>query len=198
MGLDLKYEKGQTPLDDDEKEGLLIKSIATREELDEAEQLNIEQAIEWTLRRKFDKGMVLTEKYINDLHARMYGNVWGWAGNFRKSNKNIGIDKLQIPMALRQLIDDCKYWIERNAFPADEIAIRFKHRIVNIHCYPNGNGRHSRLMGDVIISHLLGGPVFTWGSSNLVTQGDTRERYLEAIWAADGGEFEALLKFARS
>lgn len=198
MGPDLNYMHGQTPLEEDEKEGLLIKTISTRQELDEMEQLNIESAIEWTLRRRFQKDEVLSELFINGLHKRMYNQVWRWAGTYRKTDKNIGVDKLQIPVALRQLIDNCKYWIEEKLFSPDEIAIRFKHGIVKIHCYANGNGRHSRLIGDVIISHLLGGKVFTWGRDNLVKDGEVRKKYLEAVRAGDRGDFRLLLQFARS
>lgn len=198
MGLELTYGEGQTPLEEEEKEGLLVKTISTREELDELEQLNIQDAVEWTLRRKFNQGEILTEKFINGLHKRMYREVWRWAGEFRKTNKNIGVDKNSIPTALRQLIDDCNYWIEQSVYNPDEIAVRFKHEIVKIHCYSNGNGRHSRLIGDVIISHLFGGKVFSWGNGNLSKDGEVRKRYLEAVRASDNREYDLLLKFARS
>src|ERR1700750_2035637 len=108
MGLDLEYGEGQTPLDDDEKEGLLIPTIATRGELDEFEQQNIEQAILWTLKRTFKPQAILKEEFIKNVHKRMYGDVWAWAGEFRKTNKNIGVDKWQIPTDLRNLLDDAK------------------------------------------------------------------------------------------
>jgi Fic-DOC domain mobile mystery protein B len=198
MGLDLEYMDGQTPLDEDEKEGLLIKTIATRGELDEFEQQNIEQAIAWTLNRSFRKEAILVEEFVTSIHKRMYGDVWKWAGNFRKTGKNIGIDKWQIPTALRSLLDDTKYWIDNGTFNPDEIAIRFKHRIVSIHCFANGNGRHSRLMADIIIEKVFKQPVFTWGAANLIKQGDTRSAYLTAIKAADAGNINLLVKFARS
>ena len=116
MGLDLIYNDGQTPLDEDEKEGLLIKSIATRGELDEFEQKNIEDAIQWSLTRRFKSEQILSETFILALHKRMYKNVWRWAGEYRKTNKNIGVDKLEIPVALRSLIDDASYWHENNVY----------------------------------------------------------------------------------
>lgn len=198
MGLDLEYQEGQTPLDDDEKEGLRIESIATREELDEFEQQNIEQAVEWTMKRSFKYSAILTEDFVQKLHKRMYGDVWDWAGEFRKTNKNLVIDKWQIPTELRYLLDDTRYWIENNTYPADEIAIRFKHRIVAIHCFPNGNGRHSRLMADIITGKVFKQPVFTWGAASLVKGGDARVAYLAAIKQADRGDIEPLIKFARS
>lgn len=198
MGLDLEYLDGQTPLDEDEKEGLLIKAIATRGELDEFEQQNIEQAIEWTLRRSFKADSILTEEFIRDVHKRMYSDVWQWAGDFRVTNKNIGVDKWQIPIELRSLLDDTKFWLDNNIYGADEIAVRFKHRIVSIHCFANGNGRHSRLMADIIIEKIFKQPVFTWGAASLVKQGDTRAAYLKAIKIADKGDIQPLIIFARS
>lgn len=197
MGLDLKYEEGQTPLDENESEGLLLKTITTQGELNEAEQLNIEEAIEWTLRKKFSVDDILSETFCNELHRKMYSEVWRWAGTFRKTNKNIGVDKFQIPVDLRTLIDDCRFWINNKTYPEDEIAVRFKHRIVSIHCYSNGNGRHSRLMADVLVSHVLGRPVFSWGAGNLVPAGEARERYLKALKMADKGDIKMLVEFAR-
>ena len=198
MGLDLEYIDGQTPIDEDEKEGLLIETIATKGELDEFEQQNIEEAMQWVFGRKFKARDVFTEKFICHLHKRMYGNVWSWAGEFRKTNKNIGIDKYLIPVELKVLCDDAFYWVENETYPPEEVAIRFKHRIVSIHCFPNGNGRHSRLMGDIIIEKIYGQDPFSWGAGNLVKAGDTRTTYLQAVKAADQGEYTPLLTFARS
>jgi Fic-DOC domain mobile mystery protein B len=128
----------------------------------------------------------------------MLGNVWKWAGSFRNSDKNIGIDKHQIAIALRLLLDDCKYWIDNNTYSGDEIAVRFKHRIVSIHCFANGNGRHSRLMGDVIIEKIFRLDVFTWGAKTRIQTGQLRAKYLAALHEADRGNYTLLLEFARS
>ena len=194
MGLDLDYTDGQTPLEDDEKDGLLIPTITTRGELDEFEQQNIEQAVQWSLGRSFKAETIFTEEWIRSLHKRMYGNIWYWAGEFRNSNKNIGVDKWQISTALRSLLDDVKYWYAHNIYTPDEITIRFKHRLVSIHCFPNGNGRHSRLMADIIIEKIYHQPVFTWG----IEKGEARSKYLQALKVADEGDFSLLLKFGRS
>ena len=151
MGLDFEYIAGQTPISEEEKEGLLIRSITTRGELDELEHLNIEKAIKWTLNNKFNKENILTEEFIRSIHKKMLGDVWKWAGQFRKSEKNIGVLWYRVPVELKVLLDDTQYWIENETFSPDEIAIRFKHRLVSIHCFSNGNGRHSRLMADIII-----------------------------------------------
>jgi Fic-DOC domain mobile mystery protein B len=198
MGLDLIYNDGQTPLDEDEKKGLLIKSIATRGELDEFEQQNIEDAIQWSLTRKFKSEQILSETFILALHKKMYKNVWRWAGEYRKTNKNIGVDKLEIPVALRSLIDDASYWLENNVYEPDEFALRFKHRLVSIHCFPNGNGRHSRMIADIIIEKIYQLPVFSWGSKSITDENDSRKKYLIAIRKADKGYLDLLLKFARA
>lgn len=198
MGLNLEYIDGQTPVDEDEKEGLLIETISTRNELDEFEQLNIEEAVQWVLGKNFKASEIFTEKFICDLHRRMYGHVWKWAGEFRKSNKNLGVDKHQIPLQLKMLCDDALFWIQNKTYPNVEIAIRFKHRLVSIHCFPNGNGRHSRLMADIIIDKIFNENVFTWGAGNLTKPGQARAAYLKAIKQADSGNYKPLLEFARS
>ncbi len=198
MGLSLEYNDGQTPLDEDEKEGLLIPTIATRAELDEFEQQNIEDALQWVLGRTFNAKVILSEKFIRNMHKRMYSDIWAWAGKFRKSNKNLGIDKWQIPIALNALCADTLYWIRNKSFSPDEIAIRFKYRLVSIHCFANGNGRHSRLMADLLIYHVYKLPFFTWGAGNLIPQGKVRDIYLEAVKGADQGNYQPLLDFARS
>jgi Fic-DOC domain mobile mystery protein B len=178
---------------------LLIPSVTTRGELDEVEQRNIEEAIRWTMerRKKFTADEVLTEQFIKELHQRMIGDVWKWPGTFRNSNKNIGIDKYEISTELRKLLDDCKFWIKNKTFSEDEIAIRFKHRIVSIHCFANGNGRHSRLMGDIIAEKIFGKEVFSWGGHDLAQTGEFRSTYLKALREADQGNHERLLEFAR-
>lgn len=198
MGLDLAYIHGQTPLDEDEKEGLLIRAIATRGELDEFEQQNIEHAVQWTLGRSFKPETIFTEAFIRMVHKRMYADVWSWAGTFRKTNKNIGIDKWQIAIELRKLLDDVQYWHENNTYQPCEIAIRFKHQLVSIHCFPNGNGRHSRLMADIIINKIYKMPVFTWGAAQVAVEGDIRADYLKALKAADHGDYDLLMAFANS
>ena len=198
MGINLEYDSGQTPIDPEEKRGLLIKSITNRKELDEHEQLNIENAIEWTLKKKFKKEELLGIPFVLELHKKMFGQVWNWAGKFRNSNKNIGVDKFQIQPKLKLLIDDCKYWVENKIFPEDEIAIRFKHRLVSIHPFVNGNGRHSRLTGDVIVNKVFQIPVFTWGSKLVVSGDDLINIYLNSLRNADNGDYTKLLLFARS
>lgn len=198
MGLDDELVDGQTPLDEEEKEGLRIVTITTRGELDEFEQQNIERAIQWTMGRKFKAEQILSENFVKLLHEKMYGDVWSWAGTFRKTNKNIGEDWYQVPIQLRKLLDDCKYWIDHGTHPPDEVAVRFKHRIVQIHCFSNGNGRHSRMMGDLIIEKIFGRTVFSWGAnSDLTKMGGARAEYLKAIKAADANDLTSLLEFAR-
>ena len=197
MGLDLDYAEGQTPLDEDEKEGLLIPSITTRVELDEFEQLDVEKAIEWLLAVKLNISKILSEDFVKGLHKRMFGDIWKWAGEFRKTNKNIGVDKFIIGMELKNLLDDCNYWIENKVFSEDEIAVRLSHRMVHIHPFANGNGRHSRLMADVLVTKGFGKPYFTWGSVSLTKQSEARIKYLRALRDADKNDYKSLIEFSR-
>ena len=198
MGLEFDYKDGQTPLDEEEKEGLKIKSITTQGELDEFEQLNIEKAVEWTIHTKLKPENILTEKFIRNLHKKMYCDVWKWAGQFRRTEKNIGILWTKIGIELKNLLDDTKYWIENKTYSSEEIAIRFKHRIVSIHCFSNGNGRHSRMMADIIMESIFGGEIFTWHQSNMVKANQKRKQYIEALKEADNGIIKPLIEFAKN
>lgn len=198
MGLDFEYNPGQTPLDPEEIDGLLIDTISTRGELDEFEQQNIEEAMQWVLTRRLRPDQILTVDFICQLHKKMYGHVWSWAGQFRNTEKNIGIARYRIGPELKTLLDDALYWVEHHTYPPEEIALRFKHRIVSIHCFANGNGRHSRLMADIIIDKIFKQDVFSWGAANLVQQGETRVSYLQAVRVADTGDITPLIVFARS
>ncbi|TNC82065.1 MAG: mobile mystery protein B [Oleiphilus sp.] len=190
----IEEDEASTPLTEEEKLELIPSYISIRSELNEAEQRNILKAEEWTFLRNRD---VLSEKFLKDLHKKMLGDVWKWAGQFRKTERNIGVDPVQIAIDLRNLIDDCKCWVKYGSYEPDEIAARFAHRLVKIHPFPNGNGRHSRIAGDALLVSL-GQERFSWGSNNLVDAGETRKRYLEALYVADNHDYSLLLKFVRS
>jgi len=183
-----------TPLTPEERAELIPAYIAYRAELNEAEQENIARGQDWALGRRRD---LLTEKFIRNLHRRMLGDVWRWAGNFRRTERNLGIPFYEIPMAVRELLEDTKAWVQYKTYPPDEIAVRFHHRLVKIHPFSNGNGRHSRLMADLLVMSL-GAERFTWGSTNLQQAGDIRRRYIEALQAADNHDYAPLVRFARS
>jgi len=184
-----------TPLTVEERRELIPAYIAYRSELNEAEQENIARAQEWALSRR--RRDLLSEKFIRDLHKKMLGDVWRWAGKFRTSQRNIGMAYWLIPVELRQLLDDCKAWIEFGTYPADEIAVRLHHRLVLIHPFPNGNGRHARLLADLLVMQL-GRERFSWGRESLRNPGAVRARYIEALRAADNHDIARLLTFARA
>lgn len=194
--IELDYPEGATPINADEIEGLLLTHITTRAELDRWEQDNINEALTWIEERKPKD--VLNESFMKLLHSKMFCNVWKWAGTFRQSEKSIGVSWYRISIELRKLCDDIKYWIENKTFSEDEIAVRFHHRLVSIHLFPNGNGGHARLIADVLLENILSRPPFTWGNANLVKSSDDRKRYIESLTAADGGEYKHLLEFVRS
>lgn len=194
VGLGDAHAPGATPLDPDEAGGLIPSHISTQAQLNEWEEANILEARRWVFERR--RRDVLTEELARELHRRMFDKTWKWAGDFRRSGKNIGVDSRQISTRLRDLLDDASYWIEHRTYPIDEIAARFHHRLVSIHPFANGNGRHARLMADVLLVQADARP-FTWGSKTLVT-GAERETYIAALRAADAGDIKPLLQFARS
>jgi Fic-DOC domain mobile mystery protein B len=183
-----------TPLTPEEREGLVPSHVTLRRELNELEQQNILEADTWVFARKRDP---MNEAFVRSLHRRMFGDVWRWAGAYRTSNKNIGVGRDQIQLRLNEALDNVRYWVEHKTFRPDEIAVRFHHALVFIHPFPNGNGRWSRLMAD-ILAVRLGQPRFTWGRSALRAADETRQAYIEALKAADNHNFSGLIAFARS
>lgn len=182
---------GATPLDQDEAEELIPEHITTRRELNEWEQSNILQAESWLLGKSPD---VLTEDFVRLLHRKMFDRTWRWAGEFRRSNKNIGADWPTIPVALRELLADARHWTDRDTYSPREAAVRFHHRLVKIHCFANGNGRHARLCADALLVGL-GQPRLSWGAE-LDNPSDARTTYIAALRAADQGDYAPLLSFA--
>lgn len=190
-----RTDDAATDLSPEEREGLLPAHITQRRELNEAEQSNILEASIWAFDRKRP---LTTEEFAKALHKRMYGDVWGWAGAYRTTGKNIGVDPNQIQQSLYQTMEQYKYWVENPVYKPDELAVRFHHALVVIHPFPNGNGRWSRLMGDLMATQL-GLKRFTWGRADLGAKGDTRDKYIRALKTADNtDDFAALLEFART
>jgi Fic-DOC domain mobile mystery protein B len=183
-----------TPITPAERDGLIPTHVTLRGELNELEQKNIAEADSWAFARK--RG-VLGESFLLGLHRRMFRRVWRWAGQYRKSDRNLGVKPHLIQPELRQAIDDAQYWVDHKSYEPDELAVRFHHRLVAIHPFPNGNGRWSRLAADLLIVRL-GGSRFTWGRTNLQTKGNVRDVYIEALQAADNHDFTSLIAFARS
>ena len=192
--MEMDYPKGATPLDPDEMEGLKFPHIQTQGELDELEQQNIQEGYNWLTRQRKYKDL-LSEDFLKALHDKLLGSVWSWAGHFRQSEKNIGIDPLYIPVELRTLLEDAKFWVEHGTYGREEFAARFHHRLVKIHSFPNGNGRHARIMTDVILEKTLGVAAINWGSGSLNKDGEHREIYISALRAADNNDYQPLIEF---
>jgi Fic-DOC domain mobile mystery protein B len=185
-----------TPLGPHELAGLRQTWIVTRAELDEAEQANILAGLAWS-RRRARRSAPLSETFIRALHKAMFGDVWRWAGKYRVRETNIGVPPHQIPVAVREFLDTANYWLDTRPIPADEIAVLVHHRLVQIHPFPNGNGRHTRLVAD-IVAEQLGLPAFSWGRESLTPAGPTRAAYVAALRQADNHNIAPLLAFARS
>lgn len=179
---------GHTELSPDDTLGLIPTYISTRGELFDAEQRNIARAM---LRSRPTLARLLDDKFLRDLHRAMFGDVWMWAGRYRLRETNTGIDPGQISAAVRTLVDDVKAWIEHGTYEPDEMAVRFHHRLVAIHPFANGNGRHGRVAADYLVATLEHKP-FTWGAG-LVTTDELRARYRHALEHADAGDIADLV-----
>jgi len=193
-----EYPEGATPLNPNEMSGLIPKYISTQGELNLLEQENILEAERWS---KKAKGSVLNDSYIRDLHKRMFDNVWRWAGEYRGTGKNIGVSPEKIREELLKLCADAEFWIQNKTYAWDEIGARFHHRIVCIHAFPNGNGRHARLMTDVLLQ-VHQQSAFTWGMLSVESGRreirETRKQYIAALRGADQRKFQKLIEFVRS
>lgn len=189
------YAFGATELNPDESDGLIPKHITNQGQLNEWEQINIIEAEKWAFSKK--KSHILTIEFTKKLHKKMFDLTWKWAGSFRRSNKNIGVDWPTINMELGQLLEEVNYQLENNIYEIKEIAARFHHKLVAIHCFANGNGRHARLMADIFLT-TLNRQRFTWGRSDLYNSNNIRKIYISALKKADNYDYTDLLNFVDS
>lgn len=187
---------GNTPLNPDEIEGLIPAHISTQAELNEWEQANIVEAELWLSNQPLKINELLHFDFIKKLHQKMFDKTWRWAGNFRKTNKNIGVDWHTISTQLQNLFDDINFQIANKTYIIDEIATRFHHRLVFIHPFANGNGRLSRLATDVLLISQSR-PRFSWGISNSKNTENIRRQYINALKEADQHNYSLLLKLVR-
>jgi Fic-DOC domain mobile mystery protein B len=189
------YPAGATPLDHDAKMGL-IPPLTTQRQLNAFEQANISSAIEWALKSRKLKETLVTIDGIKTLHGRMFNQTWKWAGKFRQRELNMGVEWAMIAEQVKLLCDDVSYWEQNSVFNLNEIAVRFHHRLVQIHPFPNGNGRVSRLAADLFIGYRDQAPL-PWGRSvNLATESADRREYIDSLREADGGIYTRLIRFA--
>ena len=186
-------DDNSTPLTEEEKQQLKAKWITTRAELNALETKGIADAEIWLLKNKKD---ILNETFIKNLHKKMFGDIWKWAGTFRTTERNIGVAPYEIQPKLRVLLDDVKFWIDNRTFFPKEIAIRFHHRLVQIHPFPNGNGRISRLIADLLMRQF-GLSALNWGSENLTEISELRKEYITALRKADDGDYSFLLNLVK-
>lgn len=191
------FPPGATPLDPEEIAGLIPVHITTQSDLNEWEQNNILEAEIWVTQKIPKSDFVLQQNFIRNLHKKMLAKTWRWAGEFRQTDKNIGIDWRIIPTQLQLMLDDVRYQIQHQTYPVFEIATRFHHRLVAIHPFVNGNGRHARLLTDCLLLSLKQ-PRFSWGRINLMEPSQLRTHYIQALRAADKQDYSLLLDFLRT
>jgi Fic-DOC domain mobile mystery protein B len=195
----LQQPEGATPLTLDDIKGLIPKHITSQGELNAVEQMNVAKRLLRVNKKKLLPDDILNQKFIRQLHKKLFGDVWRWAGQFRKTNKNIGVNWLSICVELKKLLDDAHFHIQHHSYKTDEIAVRFHHRLVLIHPFPNGNGRHARIITDQLLKSL-GIQTFTWGGHNIQAyshQSKNRKNYITALRKADMGDIRDLMKFSR-
>lgn len=194
MGLILEPKYGDTTLSPEELDLLIPRHVTTRQQLDEVEQNNIEDAFQWLLSlRSITPNKLFSVEFQDRLHQKMLGNVWKWAGEQRKNETNIGVYPHQIAVERKKLNQDVLFWLSNKTWEPKEMALRFHHRLVQIHCYPNGNGRHSRIMADTILERLFNKQPLTWIYADLLNENEGRRNYILALKAADKGDYSLLM-----
>lgn len=190
----MEHVDWETPLDPDEMAGLRFRHITTRGQLNELEQANIDDGMLWLAKQKSPE--ILTDQFVRRLHKALFGKVWSWGGTFRKTEKNVGVDPIYISVSLRNLLDDVQYWVDHGTYQPVEAAARFHHKLVYIHPFANGNGRHARVMTDLVLERLYNENPLDWsGGENLQKENTRRERYIKALRAADAGNYKLLFEF---
>lgn len=196
MEIKFNYKTGQTPYDDSELEGLKLKNIKSQEELEANELKGIVKTKAWLDKNNFESEKIFTEPFLKEIHKRMFGDVWSWAGKYRSINKTRGVEKTLIAKEIKQAISNTLLWIESESYEPDEIAIRFMHRLMQIQCFPNGNAKHAKLMADIIVEHIFYGDAFSWGRK--YGEADNYAKFISCLQNADKGKIKDLLLFARS
>ena len=194
--MNLTYPRGATPLDAAALEGLLP-GVQTQTELNEFEAANVADATLWARRSRLLQTDLLTLRMLKELHRRMFDRTWKWAGTFRTTDTNIGLPWPEISVAVKRLCDDVTFQVANSVYAADELVVRFHHRMVLVHPFLNGNGRHARSASDILMRRQ-GGTPFTWGTASLNRDGSAREEYLAALREADQGDPQRLIRFVRS
>lgn len=190
----MEYPEGATPLDADELDGLKFEYITTRSDLNHIEAANISEGFIWLKKQRNPD--LLTDSFAREFHKQLFGEVWEWAGTYRQTEKNIGIDPLQISTGVRELMDDVRYWIDNDTFEPIETAVRFHHKLVYIHPFVNGNGRHARYMANAVMEIIFNAPPINWaGADNLIDTNAIRKKYIHALRMADQGLYDHLLEF---
>ena len=182
--------EGATPLNLDEANGLIPTHISNQAEL-----ANIISAKQYYFTHKPQTEHILSADFLKQLHQKMFGLTWSWAGCYRKSNKNIGVDWPTISVELELLLDNTLYQLTHQTYGAHALAIRFHHKLVQIQLFANGNGRHARLAADLLLESQ-GEKSLSWGANHItLNKAETRQQYIQALRSADRGDFSPLLDF---
>lgn len=184
---------GSTPLDPDQIRGIKFSHLVNMGELDEVEDLNIQKGLEWLNRQKGDD--YLSMEFLCKLHEKLFGDVWKWAGTFRKVEVNLSkIKYYDVGPQLKMFFEDAKLWIEGGRMSWDEISAEMHHRLIAIHPFPNGNGRTTRIYTEYVQKRNKQA-VTSWKASLNHDPKERRRVYIKSLQQADKGDFRPLIEF---
>ncbi len=186
--------EGETPID---LSHLLDKSIRTREQLNNAEAANILKPIVKYLGARPSKKLAPFDlNWFKQLHKEMFCDVWSFAGKFRREDLNMGIKWQNVQTELYKLEGDIAFWVENETFETLETAVRIHFQAVYIHPFSNGNGRWSRLLGNIFLKQN-DHPLVVWPEETIGTESSIRGLYLAAVKKADTGDLSDLVDLHR-
>lgn len=185
-------------MDPDARQFLLPEhaDVATNNELNELEALNIADAFAWADDQTWQTADFFTQHVLREIHAKMFDQVWVWAGTYRSREVNIGnCPPEEISTRLEQVLGNLSYQSE-NGRSAHDVCTALHHCIAQIHPFPNGNGRHARLVARLLAQTMgLERSSLTWGSTEYADEDTRKAAYISSLRAADDGDFGPLKSF---
>lgn len=190
--------QGATPLSPDDLLGLKLPHVQTRAQLNEIEAANILQGQNWVSSLKvLTLDDIFSRDFVIALHKNLFGDIWQWAGTFRLRELNIGVEPKNIPIDLHNFLEDAKCWLEFKHFSDLELSARIQHKLVQIHPFVNGNGRHARIFTDIVRVFLLNKKPLRWAKAKLEDMTTERAAYIAGLRKADGGDFSEMVDYLK-
>lgn len=197
MPIDPEY--GSTPLHPDEAAALtpLAGDLEDKAAVYDAEQA-IQDEVEELLVESIVEGRLtladlLDDQFLRDLHPDLYDPIWTWAGQYRTRELSIGIAPEEVAVQLRSSVDSIQWrWEHTDDLTPRRLGLLVHAETVRIHPFVDGNGRTTRLLGDLVYLATQDGDVvrrYDWAAID-------KRAYIEALWEYDRSRDASVLEGA--